>query len=1149
LAQQLEPRELGDELVKVASDLMFIRPDLALSLVSRSAPNVTDSKNVDLALLQMATVAAHHSAADAGMSATLEDIQSRIVSTKARHLARTLSVLLRDLSSAEILKQARSIESPGDQLFLLRQWCARCKNPAGAAPVVDYAVHLAIRTTEYLPSASDLRAFSEPLPRLSSVDDIASLITSLDLQKEAAKNSGPTQEYVSWQLLLAQAEQRISPVRAGQRLFEIYEHVSAITELDVKAVCLGLIVASAPTIDPSGAFEDTATISQIAEEEFISAYQMLLGATADHYKLSKPIIEAVACSRPDLALDVIQHINYERRQDSALNDLVEHLIDCDPAKTPIETLCRLLGKWHDPDGEDEALDKSLTAIAAIEDSSLLVKEWPHIKKIIERGLRVRSCTLRCRVLSRALTLLNRAAQRANDLYPKIVSLLRDTWLAITDPEAKLCAGYRTARHLADHDRDLALEYLRLTDEEKRGYTDLSNTTYICSLRLAIRAFSGLLPRNLDQGSDLGRLMALIEKVPAPIPKIYLWTDLALRIDSSKGVEPTREIVLRKILPTLETMKESCTDEWDVASVIAAPVLYRFSSAVAKQHLKALPIPFRDAAYDSVLRYLTTGVPPSEPFKSSGANYHLGYDRCVEVLTVTENVDIDYVIYRYISIVAKAAKWDHNRYAPSQQQKGELSKAIRELSGRKFPSSRGIRHEGFAILAEAQANTLLREKSVDWNNVVTRARTLTNQADRAFVLMHVAEVIHSGRFNEKQALLEEAHQVSLSIPSGLDRAERLKLVAEILSQHNSVHAKSIVREAVETLRGNVEDGADELCRNVVDLAYQIDPEFASSLTSVFDNDRGRRIARSQLAYQKAREWWNNDEGGDPQDVSFDLERKRKVAWDLLGSVNAERVQLKGFKECIDILKGVYGAPLKAQFAIFSWALENLIRKRAAAQEATPLLRGVFESLLTGSEVAAALISRAAGATVSFSQLPERAVGSVLIRAGQREQAIDHLVAWLSNQCGDVLYICDPYFGMTELEAVQLVTSLKPELRIRILTSRRKQDQDLANPSLEIEEAYHNYWRQNFSDQAPRDCEVIVIGDNAGALPIHDRWWLVGDAGLRMGTSFNQLGVNKDSEISPLSGVEAAERLQEVLALIGREKREHLGQRLSYQVIPL
>lgn len=1112
LVQQIEPRELGDELVKVASDLMFIRAELALSLVSRLAPNVTDNKDVDRALLRMATVAAHHSHADAGMSAALEDIQSRISSTKTRTFARTLSLLLRNLSPADILKQVRSIENAGDQLFLLREWCARCKNPESAAAVVDYAVHLAIRTTEYLPSASDLKAFSEPIPRLSSTDDIASLITSLDLQKEAAKNVGPTQEYVSWQLLLAQAEQRISALRAGQRLFEIYEHVSEIIELDVKVVCLGLIVAAVPRIDPSGVFEDTTTIAAISEEEFVGAYKMLLGATADHYKLSKPIIEAVASSRPDLALDVIQQINYEKRQDAALDDLVEHLTDCDPLQISIQTLFGLLGRWHDPEEEDRALDKILTATAGIDEQTMLLEQWPSISGIIERSFKVQSCFLRCRIFNHVLMILNKASHRTHDLYPKVVSQLRLAWIAITDPEAKLCAGYLTARRIADHDRDLALEFLRLTDEEKRGYTDLSNSTYICSLRLVIRAFSGLLPRNLDRQSDLSRLTTLIEKVPSPIPKIYLWTDLVLRIDSKRRGEATRDIVLGKILPLLETVKERCVDEWFRASSIAAPALYRFSPAVATQHLKGLPIPSKDTAYDNVLRYLTTGVPSTEPFKSSGANYNLGYDRCVEVLTVAENIDIDFLVYRYIAIVVKAARWDHNRFAPSQQQKNELARTIRELSANKFPSRRGIRHEGFAILAEAQANTLLREKGANWDNIIKRARALTNEADRAFVLMHIAEVIHSGRYDEKRALLEEAHQVSLAIPAALDRVERLNILAEIQSQHNPVQAKAIVKEAAETLRGKSEDRADELCRNVVDLAYQIDPEFASSLTSILDNDRGRRIARSRLAYQKAKECWSKDDEEDSPDSAFDLERMGQVAWDLLGSVNADRLQLKGFKECVEVLRRIHGTPLKAQFAIFSWALENLIRRRAAAEEAGPLLRGVFESLLTGSEVAAVLISRAAGSSVSFSHVQERVSDSVLIRAGQREQALDHLVAWLSDKPGELLYICDPYFGRTELEVVKLVMNIKPELRVRILTSRRKQEQDVGNPSLELEEAYRRYWRQNFSEQAPNDCEVIVIGDNSGALPIHDRWWLVGKAGLRMGTSFNQLGVNKDSEIS-------------------------------------
>jgi len=57
------------------------------------------------------------------------------------------------------------------------------------------------------------------------------------------------------------------------------------------------------------------------------------------------------------------------------------------------------------------------------------------------------------------------------------------------------------------------------------------------------------------------------------------------------------------------------------------------------------------------------------------------------------------------------------------------------------------------------------------------------------------------------------------------------------------------------------------------------------------------------------------------------------------------------------------------------------------------------------------------------------------------------------------------------------------------------------------------------------------------------------GLRIGTSFNSLGLNKASEISVLSVAEANMREVEVDAYLTRQKREHNNVRLNYSLFTL
>lgn len=1150
LVNQLDPRELGDELVDVASDLMYVNPDLALSMFSKLTPDALDSKNVDLALLHMTSVAASHTSAHAGMSAALEDIRAKITNPTAKKLAKTVSLLVVDQSPEEVIRQAQLIESAGDQLFLLRQWCLQNKHPELAAPVLDYAIHLAIRTTEYLPSATDFRAFSEPLPYLQNEDDISKLITSLDIQKNAAKDTGPTQDYVRWQLLIAQAEGRLNPVRSGERLFEVYEHVSSITELDVKTVCLGILVAALPTVDPTGAYDGTVAIREMVEEEFQTSYTSLLDSTADHYQICKPILDAISKSRTDLALEVIQKMNYLSRRESSLSDVAENLTDCLPNSLPISKLASLLGKWSNTDEEDSSVEDMIASIVRIEDHVYLSDNWSDIEKILWRGLQVVNPWRRCGISSNILILLSRIGKVNDALYSQTRKSIDGAWESIGDPAAKLDAGYRVAARLADQDREIAIEYLRRTDEEKKGYTDLSSSTFILCIRILIRSFSGLLPRRLCTSTDIDRIGNLIERVPSQLARVHLWTDLVLRIYRRDRQDLGRDIVRQKLNPLLASLKERCVHEWRIATVFSAPALYCFSAVLAEQCLVELPPQLRDSAYDNVLRYLATNMPPGEPFsRKSGTGLHLGEEKCAEILKVAENVNSDFIVYKYISMVAEAARWQHNRLAPTQHQKNQLAEVIRNLSRNKFPNPQGIAHDGFAILAEAQGLRLLRPRQVDWQNLTDRGRALVNHADRAFVLMHLAEIMHSSFADDKSALFEEAHQSCLVIPSMPDRVERLNLLAGLMQAQNPARAKTIVKEAIEMLKSKQGDKTEELCRDLVDLAYQIDPEFASSLTSAFDHDRGREIARRQIAYQKLKESWKGETQSDERDETIARERSETLARDLLGTLNAGRIAQKSFKLCIENLSRMNGSSLHSQFWTFSWALENLFEKRGNSGEAEGLLRDVFESALVASQVGAAVVARAAGHIVSMPPSSTRDEASIVIKADQREKAICYLSEWMRNKGNEFIYICDPYFGRGELEAIQLIMRVIPKVQIRVLTSRRKQEQDLSKEKLPLQDAYRQYWREHFSDQDPDDCEIVVIGNAAGDLPIHERWWLTKGAGLRVGTSFNQLGVNRDSEIGALTAAEAYERLQEVEALLNRQKREHVGQRLTYQVVPL
>jgi hypothetical protein len=156
--------------------------------------------------------------------------------------------------------------------------------------------------------------------------------------------------------------------------------------------------------------------------------------------------------------------------------------------------------------------------------------------------------------------------------------------------------------------------------------------------------------------------------------------------------------------------------------------------------------------------------------------------------------------------------------------------------------------------------------------------------------------------------------------------------------------------------------------------------------------------------------------------------------------------------------------------------------------------------------------------------------------------EYLEQWLRNNGKEYLKICDPYFGPKDLGILKIVLSAAHDLQVTVVTSLKQQQQEkLEWPA---DEFYLRYWQRHFSDQAPPQTEIVVVGGRAGELPVHDRWWLTNGAGLRLGSSFEGIGKSRDSEISVLTDSEVAERLEITDAYITRQKREHRGEKLTY-----
>jgi len=262
---------------------------------------------------------------------------------------------------------------------------------------------------------------------------------------------------------------------------------------------------------------------------------------------------------------------------------------------------------------------------------------------------------------------------------------------------------------------------------------------------------------------------------------------------------------------------------------------------------------------------------------------------------------------------------------------------------------------------------------------------------------------------------------------------------------------------------------------------------------------------------------------------------------LGSLIAGRIDTRHTDEMREYLNDAASLPLPEGYPILAWIIENAIRRVGRSDSAGKTLVPMFEGSIRAAELAERIASRWCKRNVT---LPTGEIlddgSSTIVKRGERDKALAFIADWCEHYVGEYLIICDPYFRPEDLEAVMIAKRAGVGCRVWLVTSR------LAHKVIEAgwEDRYRQAWARSY-DQPPPDVDVTIVGgEKNGKMPIHDRWWLTRRSGLRCGSSFNALGLEKACEISIMSEQEAAVAEREVKRLIGREIRESEGERLLY-----
>ena len=350
---------------------------------------------------------------------------------------------------------------------------------------------------------------------------------------------GATEDFIRLRLLLAQTEAQYDFTTACDRVLEIYWDVTSISELATKTEGYAWMAASLDKIDPDQQLEEKEGLHTIVKEELQENAQQLLLSTADHHHAFHRIISALAQTKPMIAISFAQSLNTLYRRDLALLEFIGRAVELSVDKIDFSAIQLAFSNIVNGDFRDEALlivNKSFSKASDKLDMTVVSKTLPliqGIKNIQNAYKQSMACCFACNFL------IKQDASTYSGLLSHLQQQLENSWNAIDIGWYRIDAGFKITKFFAESSPDLAREYLSQTDKIRDEIimdAEDPALAYVQCLRLAIRAYSGLLPKNVYTEEDMERLTILIDRIPSKGVRAELWGELALRCFISDHID-------------------------------------------------------------------------------------------------------------------------------------------------------------------------------------------------------------------------------------------------------------------------------------------------------------------------------------------------------------------------------------------------------------------------------------------------------------------------------------------------------------------------------------------------------------------------------------------------------------------------------------
>lgn len=1129
--------DAGEKIYDIVANLMYVIPHLALELIesSSSTSEEHDINEWIIAKLSVASIKSENSGSVEEKESN-EKLIEKIESNNSKKISKAVSFLVGNYDAGKVLEEVQKISDSKEKLKLLRIWLSNNKqNTENIELVIEKALdELISSSSESILSLESLKDITYQLPYIKKISTKERLYQRFIKLDKEIKEIGLDKDRYVYELNLFHALFTMYKDKSIVKLSSILNNASKIDDslIKIEVFCEiynKLIKISSPSFSKSKSYiKDVITKLNID----------LLQNAANHHNISKQYLKTLSSVDIDFCTELISYFNTQTNRDKARIHCLSHYLDNNLKHITLEKLdliklnfetnhylnyfyLNILDRFSESKGlHFTIINYSLKFIEEIEKSTLSFSNkifcFVQLYKIVSKNEEIK--------------------------YHKnrfLKSKIEECWEKVDEYWDKVNIGFFVCAELSEIDKAFSINIFKKSDKLKNESwisSEETSKTYIYSISIVLKSFIGLNILGVNTHSHYKNLETLIDRIPSEAERLELWTEVGFNLLLENKLELAQKIYNNHVLLLLQGV--ILKPEAFSSCVRALVLTHHYNPNLAIDYINEIDNLTRNEVYDSICEFYVTRKNPYEIYEGEILHSNCTYNDILKALPVLEKITKDVFIYSVITSIQKAIT-DKNSSVILTQKK-EIARRLSEIISKKLPDVENIKHNGYKIICEVKIALINRDNS-NWKNLYDESQTIPNFSDRIFVKANLLEHIPFDRAKmiNKSTLFDEIVEDLKNLNNNYEYIERINEISEIMYDAGKTKWKKIVEDAFSvTNKIGKENISYRYQKALIDTIFRLDSDFAKELLNSIENKNSMKneyLKDYYMSLEIAKKIKNNQTIEQKETENSRVILKGVV--NTLAAFNSGKTSIRKPDEMNKYLNLTYKLPLKECLALYHYYFANCNKhtppKNSESKYGDFLLK-LFEDSIKSTNLIEIIATnrKKNSASINFDEFSS----NLPLKPGNREEAIKFIQEWVNDEVEDFLVFADPYFEAKDIEFAKLLKQAgKDDITLEILTHKFIEQEDIERE-----------WKRVSVENIPYINITFCNIQNENKCPFHDRWLITKNGGLRIGTSFNSMGISRDSEISTITNIDADNIYQTILrGYVERTKREHNFQKLSYK----